>query len=58
MILFNLQAKPWITTTRIAILLVAWVVFTVILLLKNEKEEVIRQISIPVNSSKGKIQKC
>lgn len=50
---FILQAKPWITTVRIGILLVVWIVFTVILLLKNEKEEIIRQISIPVNSSKG-----
>ncbi|XP_077284036.1 P protein-like isoform X2 [Arctopsyche grandis] len=47
------KPKPWITNIRIAILLVVWVVFTVILLLKNEKEDIIRQISIPINSSKS-----
>ncbi|XP_026470190.1 P protein-like, partial [Ctenocephalides felis] len=42
------KLKPWIKSLKIGLLLGCWLLFTAILMTKNERVETLKQISIPV----------
>lgn len=53
LLFFGLQHSPWFTNTKIGILLIVWLAFTLVLMTKSEKVLDYRQLAIPVNHSRS-----